>query len=61
MMKDLEGALEPAAGAVVEADQREAGPPGSLPGRGINSVDVGLHQKTRPTYLSRASEKSLLN
>ena len=24
MMKDMEGALEPAAGAVVEADQREA-------------------------------------
>ena len=28
---------------------------GSLPGR--VSVDVGLHKKTRPTYLSRASQR----
>ena len=31
---------------------------GSLPGR--VSVDVGLHEKTRPTYLSRASGKPYL-
>ena len=30
---------------------------GSLPGR--VSVDVGLHQKSRPTYLSRVSQRSL--